>query len=131
MGAIKKHFSQVCVWPGCLVKNAKKGGRSFTEEEFEAFMKTAFGVRVKYLEEIKTLPDMKDGVSVKGTGKRNDLFFAVHDADVMVFSVARMQVGIRWIEDVLSVANYRDRIYPERVFEYCSWDDDEMLAKIV
>jgi hypothetical protein len=35
-----------------------------------------------------------------------------------------LYMGIRWVENVLSAANYRDPIYPERVFGYKSWTAD-------
>jgi len=107
-------FSQVCVWPACLVKNEDTGQ---TEETFEKFMMVQFGIRVKYLEEIITLPDKGDLES----GGRNDLFFAVHQEDVGKFAVPRLMVGIRWIEDVLEPCNYHNNIYPDRVFGYKSW----------
>ena len=108
-------FVQVCVWPGTLVGAAKK------QKEFVDFMKKEFKVRVKYLEEIKTAPDVKNGYSVAGTGGRNDLFFAVHNDDVGKFAIPRLQAGIRWLEDVLG--NESDTsLYPARVSEYQSWD---------
>jgi len=101
-------FSQVCVWPATIVGEDKIS-------EFEEFMKSEFNARVKYLEEIKTLPG--DG----GEGGRNDVFFSVHKDDIGHFSIPRLQYGIRWIEDVLAPGNYNDPIYPERVKEYISW----------
>ena len=64
-------FSQVCVWPSTIVgkENVK---------QFKDFMKSEYKIRVKYLEEIRTLPDMKNGKPVKSTGGRNDVFFAIH-----------------------------------------------------
>ena len=103
-------FTQVCVWPGTLVGQDKI-------KDFEEFMFNDLKTRVQYMEEIKTLPDE----GVEGTGDRNDLFFAVHEEDVGKFAIPRLQMGIRWIEDVLAKCNYKDKIYPRRVFEYCSW----------
>ena len=102
-------FTQVCVWPGTLVDGKI--------EEFEEFMFKEFGSRVQYLEEIKTLPDK----GVDGTGDRNDLFFAVHEEDVGKFAIPRLQMGIRWIEDVLAKGNYTNKIYPKRVFIFTPW----------
>ena len=68
----RPEYSQVCVWPATIVGEAKV-------ELFVEFMKKEFGVRVQYLEEIKTAPDMKDGYPVEGTGNRNDLLFAVQN----------------------------------------------------
>lgn len=108
-----KTFTQVCVWPGALVGVEKIA-------EFEQFMKTTFGVRVKYLEEIKTKPTVEFGTIVKKTGNRNDVFFSVHSADISKFAVPRLEYGIRWVEDVLN--NERgESIYPERIVKYRTW----------
>jgi len=107
----KENYNQVCIWPGTLVGQDKI-------EEFEKFMADEFGTKVQYLEEIETYPDKDDPT----TGGRNDLFFAIHNDDVGKFSIPRLKAGIRWIEDVLSKTNYRNKIYPKRVFEYKTWE---------
>lgn len=115
----KEDFNQVCVWEGTIVGEDKV-------EDFKEFMLKEMDVRIHYLEEIKTLPDQgSDGRLVKDTGGRNDVFFAVHDDDVMKFAIPRLQMGIRWIEDVLDPGNYKSNIYPDRVFEYKTWSCDE------
>ena len=106
----EKEFNQVCIWPATLIGQDKI-------EEFKNFMKDTFDVRIQYLEEIKTFPDKDD----PKTGGRNDVFFSVHNDDIGKFSVPRLSAGIRWIEDVLSKGNYRDPIYPKRVFKYKTW----------
>jgi hypothetical protein len=106
----KENFSQVCVWPATLVGQDKIS-------EFEKFMLDEFKVRIQYLEEIQTFPDK----GVEESGGRNDVFFAVHNDDIGHFSVPRLAAGIRWIEDVLSKDNYRNKIYPRRVFDYKTW----------
>ena len=118
---LKEGFSQVCIWPGCIVGTDK-------ENEFVEFMLENFKSKVQYLEEIKTYPDTERGNPVEETGDRNDLIFAVHNEDIGKFAVPRLTMGIRWIEDVLADCNYKSRIYPERVFDYCSWNK-EFLAK--
>jgi hypothetical protein len=110
-----KEFVQVCVWPGTLVGKEKI-------KEFEAFMKTTFGARVKYLEEIITCPDMKNGHPVPKTGGRSDVFFSIHNADISKFAVARLQYGIRWVEDVLANEG-KTSVYPESVLKYKTWDE--------
>ena len=110
----KENFNQVCVWPGTIVGKEKI-------KEFEEWMLKEFDTRVQYLEEIKTYPDKENGKELKETGDRNDVFFAVHKDDVGNFSVPRLTVGIRWIEDVLAKGNYRNQIYPKRVFDYKIW----------
>jgi hypothetical protein len=107
-------FSQVCVWPATLVGEERA-------EEFEKYMMNKFETRIQYLEEIETFPDTNLGENIEGTGGRNDVFFAVHNDDIGKFAVPRLEYGIRWIEDVLSKDNYKDKIYPTRVFEYKTW----------
>jgi hypothetical protein len=104
---------QVCVWPGTIVGDDVK--------KFEKFMFKNFEVRVQYLKEIKTLPSMRNGEPVRGTGNRNDLFFAVYSKDMTgKFCLQRLQYGIRWIEDVLD--NESDySIYPAEVREWRTW----------
>lgn len=115
---LNEGFSQVCVWPACKVKEAVDGVKGFVE-----FMKEKFGVRIQYLEEIKTFPDTENGVPISETGNRNDVFFAIHEEDIGRFAVPRIRVSIRWIEDVLAKCNYKSRIYPERVFKYAKWNE--------
>lgn len=87
----KNPYTQLCVWQGTIVGKKKVG-------EFTKFMKDEFGARVKYEAEVKTLPDAyKD----ETTGGRNDLFFYVHNEDILAFALKRLKVGIRWWEDVL------------------------------
>jgi hypothetical protein len=122
----RKSFSQVCVWPGVLLVDS---GETTTDAitAFELFFATNFKIRVKYLREIKTFPDIdSNGEPISDTGGRNDVFFAVHDVDILRFAVPRLQLGIRWLEDVLSPENYRSPIYPEEVRELCSWDTEEV-----
>lgn len=114
---LNEGFSQVCVWPGTLMGDN-------TPEDFEKFMLENFNVRTQFLEVIFTYPDVENGKIVEETGERSDIFFAIHIEDIAKFAVPRLQYGIRWIEDVLSNANYRMNIYPERVFAYKTWDAD-------
>lgn len=119
----KEHFDQVCVWPGCTLKDTPV-------EEFEQIMKEKFNVRVQFLEEIETKPDTdENNQPVPETGGRPDLFFAVHSEDIGHFAVPRLQVGIRWIEDVLASCNYHNNIYPKRVFDYCGWNEEHLAKK--
>lgn len=116
----KDDFTQVCVWEG--VRLAFHGDRRV--RQFEQFIaQKCKGARVQYLEEIKTSPDIRAGCAVKGTGGRNDVFFAVHKEDIATFALKRLQFDIRWIEDVLDNEARRKEcsIYPERVKEYRTW----------
>ncbi|MEK6829757.1 MAG: hypothetical protein AABY15_06575 [Nanoarchaeota archaeon] len=103
---MEKKFTQVCVWEGCLVGKEKI-------DEFKAHMKKEFGVRVKYIEEIKTQPDSN------GPGGRNDLLFYIHVDDIGKFAVKRLLFGIRWFEDVVKNS---PRIYSnETIAKYKTW----------
>ncbi len=112
----RENFSQVCVWPGTIVTNQQI-------HEFEGYFKEN-GFRVQYLESLLTNPDRdENGIAVPETGGRTDAFFAVHNDDVMKFAIPRLQMGIRWIEDVLEneARETEHSIYPERVKEYRTW----------
>ena len=104
---IKNQFNQLCVWPGTVVGDSKK-----VQEDFVKFFKDELGVTVKYETEVKTLPDTPECTE---TGGRNDLFFYIADDDIMKFAIPRLQMGIRWYEDVLS--NGGGDIYPTEVLE--------------
>lgn len=99
-----KNFSQVCVWPATII------GKS-NIKEFEKWLKQEFGVRAKYCEEVETLPTPGE----PDTGGRNDVFFRVHQDDIPKFAVARLQIGIRWWEDVL--LNGNGVLYPQEILE--------------
>lgn len=105
-------FKQVVVWPATLV-----GAENVAD--FEQFMMEVLGARCKYIEEVKTLPDMKNGEPVEGTGDRNDLLFYVHSDDIVKFAITRLPYGMRWIEDVYG--NDGGYLYPERISEYRIW----------
>ena len=112
---LKKDFTQVCVWPGTIVG-------ADNVQDFENFIQEEFGVRVQYLEEVYTRPDFNEesGHPIPDTGGRCDVFFAVHDKDVMKFAVPRLTFGIRWVEDVYG--NGGEYLYPDRISEYQSWE---------
>lgn len=96
--------------------------------EFEGIIKESLGLEhsPQYLETITTWPDKdREGKDVPGTGDRSDIFFAVHEEDVTPsMSVKRLQLKMRWVEDVLSDANNPGGhiIYPPRVRHYMTWD---------
>ena len=104
----KDQFNQLCVMEGTLFP---EGG----VDEFHKFFEDEMGVRVKFENQVKTLPDMKDGESVPETGDRNDLFFYIHDDDIGKFSVPRLSMGIKWWEDVLGNGN--GKLYDEDVLK--------------
>jgi len=112
---LNKNFSQVCVWPGTILK----------EEEHQdciKFFKENLGTRIQILETIKTKPSIdSNGNNIPETGGRYDLLFAIHDKDVSKFAVPRLEYGIRWIEDVLDNEEGNYSIYPNHLTEYRSW----------
>lgn len=114
----EKPYSQVAIWGSTVVGKDKS-------KEFEDFMKSEYGVRVKYLEEIKTFPDRDQNDSnIEGTGGRNDVFFSVHEDDIPKFAVKRfgMDPPVRWIEDVIANQSEPLTIYPESVKGYRTWE---------
>jgi hypothetical protein len=93
-------YHQLCVWTGTVLGDS-------TVEDFEQFFKDQLGVRVKFMEEVVTLPGQG------GEGGRHDVFFYVHDADVAKFAIPRLQFGISWWEDVIE--NKRHLLYPSEI----------------
>ena len=102
---MENQFNQLCVLQGTIMP---EGGA----KELEAFFKNEMGVTVKFETEVKTLPD-KPGCTE--TGGRNDVFFYIADDDIGKFAVPRLQMGIRWWEDVLGNGN--GKLYPEEILE--------------
>ena len=84
-------FNQLCVLQGTIMPD---GGA----KELENFFKEQMGVTVKFETEVKTLPDTPECTE---TGGRNDIFFYIHDDDIAQFAVPRLQMDIRWWEDVI------------------------------
>ncbi len=102
---MENQFNQLCVLQGTIMP---EGGA----KELEAFFKNEMGVTVKFETEVKTLPDTPECTE---TGGRNDLFFYIADDDIGKFAVPRLQMGIRWWEDVLGNGN--GKLYPEEILE--------------
>jgi hypothetical protein len=104
------NFNQLCVWQGVVLDG-------FTIQEFETWMLERFSARIKYVNEVKTLPDLDNlGNPVPDTGGRNDVFFYVHDEDIPKFALARLQAGIRWWEDVVGYNN-NSYLYPKDILD--------------
>ena len=89
------------------------GGRSpaYFAEQF----KKDHNIRVKFGEEVLTLPDQVDGVEVRNTGGRSDILFYVHDDDVLEFARIKLELNCRWWEDI----SYNDYqyIYPQEILD--------------
>jgi hypothetical protein len=112
---LKDKFAQVCVWPGAVVP----------EDQIECLVKwfkSEFDVRIQYLETILTKPDLdKSKNPIPDSGNRSDVFFAVHNEDVLTFAMPKFQIGARWLDDAISEINGGNTLYPEDVGEYLSW----------
>ena len=108
---MEQGFDQLCVWHGTIVGEERI-------QEFEKYFLDEFGVKVKYLTEIETNPDLDgNGKAVPDTGGRNDLFFYLHDDDVVSFAIQRLQIGIRWWEDVIKYNSGNSHLYPTEFIE--------------
>lgn len=99
-------FMQLCVLDGVIMGDT-------TPEEFEkSFLDQGF--RVKFAEEVVTLPD----AGIEGTGGRHDILFYIHTDDISKFAVARLQMGIRWWEDVVKYNNHSNWYTQEILDKY-------------
>ncbi len=112
-----ENYKQLCVWPGTVLGDS-------TVEDFEKFFEQQ-GFRVKFAEEVETLPDVEDGRVVEGTGGRHDILFYIHQEDISKFAVPRLSMGIRWWEDVLG--NGHSNWYTKTVLEKYpnTWESKE------
>ena len=108
-----ENFKQLCVWPGTRVGQEEI-------ERFESFFKDELGVRIKYDEEVLTNPD--PGETLEQSGDRNEVLFFIHDEDIAGFAVKRLQMGIRWWEDVVFY-NDNSYLYSKEILDKypCTW----------
>ena len=105
------NFTQLCVWSGVLLGDS-------SIEEFESFFMSELGVRIKYHTEVETLPDLDErGNPVPDTGGRNDIFFFVHSDDIAKFAMPRLEMGIRWWEDVIKYNDNSKHLYTPEFIE--------------
>lgn len=108
-----ENFTQLCLWPATVV-----GSEPEKIKEFEQYMLDNFKARVKYHTEIKTNPDICEiHGEIPNTGGRNDLFFYVHSEDIGHFALPRLQMGIRWWEDVIKYNNNSSHLYPKEFIQ--------------
>lgn len=107
-------FNQVCVMTATIVDKDKIA-------DFEEFVKEHTGARIKYIDEILTLPSLSEnGEPIPETGKRNDVLFYVHDDDIHSFAIKRFELGIRWFEDVVNNQPY---LYNQETIDaHYKWD---------
>ena len=114
---LPENFTQVYVADGLILNNE-------TEiQEFEELLKEKFDVRAKYLEQLKTFPDIDSiGRQIEGTGNRNDVFFTIHDEDVLKFKLPKFKMGASYLEDILTYCEITSKcLYPKRIENYRSW----------
>ena len=102
-----ENFTQLCVWPGTILGDN-------TPADLETWFLENMNTRVKYHTEVQTLPDLdSNGNPVPDTGGRNDVFFYVHSDDIANFAVPRLQLGIRWWDDVVKYNDNSHLYTPE------------------
>ena len=58
----------------------------------------------------------KNGNAEPDTGGRNDAFFYVHSEDIGGFAIKRLQMGIRWWEDVIKY-NDNSHLYTQEFLD--------------
>lgn len=105
-----ENFKQLCVIHGLII-----GAENVSD--FEKVILDNTGCRIKYSEEVLTNPDVDEsGNAVPETGGRNDVLFFIHDEDVMKFAIPRLQLGIRWWEDVIKY-NSNSYLYSKEILE--------------
>lgn len=103
-------FNQLCVWPATTLG-------SNTPQDLVDFFQDEFNTRIQFEQEVITNPDLdENGNEVEDTGGRCDLFFYVHDDDIASFALPRLQMGIRWWEDVISY-NDNSHLYSKEILD--------------
>lgn len=117
----KENYNQVAVCQGLDVSENEI-------EEFVEFIKNEFETRVQFLETVITKPDIDhNGNLVPETGGRKDVLIAVHDDDIIKFSVSRFKAGIRWLEDCVSITNNPNGIiYDKSILDYVTWNTEDI-----
>lgn len=89
----------------CLIRDLKVGPEN--AENFEKIIFQKIGVRIRYRAEIEIYPYTKSDIT------RNDIFFYVHEDDIIKFSIEKMIIGAKWWEDVYHTEETK-KIYPEK-----------------
>ena len=134
---LNKGFAQVYMLTGCKMSEDGKPSND-TIIEFEKWFFDELNCRVQFLEEIITGPDSNDMIDViPGTGGTHDILAAIHNDDIVKLTIWKInkiknhQNAPRWIEDVLAKCNYKSRIYPERLFDYCCWNEENLAREVI
>lgn len=103
-------FNQLCVWPATTLGDS-------APQELVDFFQEEFNTRIQFEQEVITNPDLDaNGDEIEDTGGRTDLFFYVHDDDIASFALPRLQMGIRWWEDVVSY-NDNSHLYSKEILD--------------
>lgn len=81
------------------------------------------GVRIQFLEEIETTPDLDSGgYAIPETGGRADIFLAMNVEDVGKFAIPRLTIdngAIKWIDDHYDhMDDANNFLYPPRFKKY-------------
>ena len=101
----------VCVWPGTLVGQEDV-------EVFNSTMSEQLGVKITYLEEIKTNPN--PGETLEESGGRNDVFFEMDEDDLDEVTLPFMMMDIFPImnidEELMNKMN-ETKLYPQEVID--------------
>ena len=101
----------VCVWPGTLVGQEDV-------ETFNSTMSEQLGVKITYLEEVKTNPN--PGETLEESGGRNDVFFEMDedDLDEVMFPFMIMNIfPIGEITKELMDKMNETKLYPQEVID--------------
>lgn len=106
----ENRFNQLAVWQGTTLGDADP-------KDFVQWFEDELNTRIQWCEAVTTLPDVKNGREVEGTGGRSDLLFYVHDEDVTTFAVKRFHLGhCSWWEDVV-VTNDNSHLYSQEILD--------------
>lgn len=97
-----KKFNQLCVMQGTTLGNS-------TPKDFEEFFKEK-GFTVKFAEQVKTNELLIDNTY------RTDLLFYIEDSEIPRFATWRLEMEIRWWEDVVKYNAGAD-YYPAEILE--------------
>ena len=106
-------YTQVLIWEGVELPDTK---------EFETKVGEFVRAKIKLLGSIITSPTTVNGIPEPNTGGRIDLVFSVHDSDnTPMFAMRRLEMGMRWLEDVLNNDNYYNPAQVSLLTKYRSW----------
>ena len=101
----------VCVWPGTLVGQEEV-------ETFNSIMSEQLGVKITYLEEVKTNPN--PGETLEESGGRTDVFFEMDEKDLDEVTLPFLMMNILPIMNItpefMNQMN-ENKLYPQEVID--------------